>query len=241
MGLHPHAVHHHRIALAHVAQHRLQLEPLGVLARGPVDKELAGPKPLHGASLNENVRENSKTHPKARGYFSPERFAARQGEATVHELAINPDTFQGRADEEILSTLVHEMAHVWQQECGTPPRRCYHDKQWSTKMEAIGLIPSDTGESGGKKTGQKMTHYIEQGGRYQLAFRELATSGFTLNWQSLPLNTEAAAKKAVSKTKYTCPTCGQNAWAKPDSRLVCGACYEEDERLEPMQAEEPAG
>jgi hypothetical protein len=39
-------------------------------------------------------------------------------------------------------------------------------------------------------------------------------------------------KKAASKTKYTCGTCGVNAWAKPDTALLCGDC------LEAMEAEE---
>jgi hypothetical protein len=34
----------------------------------------------------------------------------------------------------------------------------------------------------------------------------------------------AKAKKA-GKTKFTCPECGQNAWGKPDTQLICGACY----------------
>jgi hypothetical protein len=42
-------------------------------------------------------------------------------------------------------------------------------------------------------------------------------------------------KKAASKTKYTCPLCDLNAWAKPDARLICGDCSEE------MEAEEPPG
>jgi hypothetical protein len=40
-----------------------------------------------------------------------------------------------------------------------------------------------------------------------------------------------ASKKAASKTKYTCPTCAANAWAKPDTSLICGDCSE------PMEAE----
>ncbi len=36
-------------------------------------------------------------------------------------------------------------------------------------------------------------------------------------------------KKTASKTKYTCPACGQNAWAKPGAQLICGDCYDEDE------------
>ena len=33
-------------------------------------------------------------------------------------------------------------------------------------------------------------------------------------------------KKSASKTKYTCPICGLNAWAKPESRFVCSDCQE---------------
>ncbi len=43
---------------------------------------------------------------------------------------------------------------------------------------------------------------------------------------------------AASKTKYTCQTCGANAWAKPNTPLICGACYdEEDGEITIMTAE----
>jgi len=45
------------------------------------------------------------------------------------------DNFGGRTDEEILSTLVHEMAHLSQEAHGKAPRRCYHDKQWGARNE----------------------------------------------------------------------------------------------------------
>ena len=99
-------------------------------------------------------------HANTRGYFSPERFNGRIDETAVHELALNPDTFSGRTDEMILSTLAHEMAHVWQQTHGKPSRRGYHDRQWAAKMREIGLQPSSTGETGGKETGQNVSQYI---------------------------------------------------------------------------------
>jgi hypothetical protein len=151
----------------------------------------------------------------------------------VHELALNPDTFTGRTDEEILSTLAHEMAHVWQQTHGKPPTRCYHDKQWAAEMKEIGLQPSTTGAPGGKETGQSVTHYIVAGGPYARAYAKLKVTGFQLHWQSVPRDAQAKAKKA-SKTKFTCPDCGQNAWAKPDALLICGDCYGEDEDGEPL-------
>jgi hypothetical protein len=42
---------------------------------------------------------------------------------------MNPDAFTGRSDEDTLSTLVHEMAHVWQQSHGTAPRRSGRDRE----------------------------------------------------------------------------------------------------------------
>ena len=120
-----------------------------------------------------------------------------------------------------LLAAAHEMAHIWQQTYGTPPRRGYHDRQWAAKMREIGLQPSSTGEPGGKETGQSMSHYILPDGRYAKAYAKLAAGGFELHWQSVPVS---RAKKA-SKTKYTCADCGQNAWAKPNAQLICGVCY----------------
>jgi hypothetical protein len=45
---------------------------------------------------------------------------------------------------------------------------------------------------------------------------------------SAPAGQEAKAKKA-SNTKFTCSECGQNAWGKPDTQLICGACYDDGE------------
>jgi hypothetical protein len=183
---------------------------------------------LFGGGLPQ-VLVTLQRHAKTNGYFSPDRFSGRTEKAAVHELALNPDNFTGRTDEMILSTLAHEMTHVWQQTHGKPPRRSYHDRQWASKMKEIGLQPSSTGEAGGMETGQKVTHYIIPGGRYALAFGKLAEQGFQLHWQSVPASEHAKAKKA-SKTKFTCPQCGQNAWAKPDARLICGACFDDGQR-----------
>jgi hypothetical protein len=92
-------------------------------------------------------------------------------------------------------------------------------------MWEIGLQPSSTGEPGGKETGQSMSHYIIPDGRYAKAYVKLAAQGFQLHWQSIPATEQARGKKS-SKTKFTCPECGQNAWAKPDAHLICGECYD---------------
>src|SRR2546423_2186277 len=139
-------------------------------------------------------------HANTRGYFSPERFKGRVEKAVVHELALNPDTFTGRTDALILSTLTHEMCHVWQETYGNPSRRGYHNREWAEKMREGGLQPTTTGEPGGRETGQAVTHYILPDGKYTKAFAQLSASGYQLHWQSLPA--VGSAKKS-SKNKFT--------------------------------------
>ncbi len=164
----------------------------------------------------------------AAGYFWADMW--EDGSNKADELALNPDTLKARTTYEILSTLVHEQCHVEQFHFGTPSRNGYHNKEWGTMMERVGLIPSDTGAEGGKRTGQKMTHYEEIGGRFDLAVNELLEDGFSLDW--FAKNTQAPKKaKGNSKTKYVCDSCDAKVWGKPDMFIGCMDCdtrYEEE-------------
>jgi predicted RNA-binding Zn-ribbon protein involved in translation (DUF1610 family) len=64
--------------------------------------------------------------------------------------------------------------------------------------------------------------------RLREGIREAQGEGVSASLAICPAGKQAKAKKA-SKTKFTCPECGQNASAKPDALLICGACYEEGE------------
>jgi hypothetical protein len=168
----------------------------------------------------------------AYGYFSGDRFASLgDPNELTDEIALNPATFASRTPTKILSTLAHEMTHLWQHHFGTPSRTGYHNKEWAVKMREIGLIPTATGEPGGKETGQKVTHIVEGGGRFEKACTAFLARNLAILYQDRAGNGEAAKKKAASKTKYTCPGCGFNAWAKPEGNLWCGDCQE------PMKAE----
>ena len=115
-------------------------------------------------------------------------------------------------------------------------RKSYHDKEWAAKMKEIGLHPSSTGAPGGKETGQHVSHYVIAGGAFAVAFAKLQASGFTLRWQSRTDDDPQRKAKTASKTKYTCPGCGQNAWAKPGAMLICGVCHEEDGEMRFLEA-----
>jgi hypothetical protein len=158
------------------------------------------------------------------GYFAGKRFGTKDGAEVTDEIALNPAHFRSRTTEESLSTLAHEMCHLEQDHFGKPGRTSYHNREWAGMMKAIGLIPSATGLPGGKETGQKVSHYIAPGGPFDVACTELVKTGFAVRYVELWSDPEKRKKKAASKTKYTCPDCGLNAWGKPEIHLVCGDC-----------------
>ena len=160
----------------------------------------------------------------AYGYFWGDTWSKRDGEQLTDEIALNPETFQNRSITNVLSTLVHEMCHLEQHHFGKPSRNGYHNKEWAQMMEAVGLVPTDTGEIGGKQTGQRMTHTIAAGEGFDKACERLLGNGFTIPWQAITGDEETARKKAASKTRYSCLGCELNAWAKPGVRLVCFEC-----------------
>ena len=76
------------------------------------------------------------------------------------------------------------------------------------------------------ETGQKVTHLIEEGGRFAQACATLLSLHPAILYHDRAGDDEegrkARKKKAASKTKYTCEGCGTNAWAKPAVNLWCG-------------------
>lgn len=176
-----------------------------------------------------------RNHARARGYFRSRAFQSRHdAETTTDEIALCADTFHTRTDKDVLSTLLHEQCHLWQSRFGHMSRRGYHNIEWAAKMLEIGLHPSDTGLPGGKMTGQRMTHYIVEGGRFDLAATELIAGGWRLQWQEWTPPVAAATllggiieqptAKKLTRKKFVCAKCGLIAWAKFSARLTCGAC-----------------
>lgn len=206
------------------------------------NRELFGGQ-LPGCILNFSRKRN------AHGFMAAGRWR-KIGEQshTTHEIALTHITLH-REPKLVFSTLVHEQVHLWQVEFGNPSRSGYHNQEWAEKMEEIGLMPSENGEPGGKKTGQHMTHYIISGGMYELAFDKIPPD-FLLPFTSLegdvmnslltgaplPAGVELTAGKkgkgtplpstARNKTKYNCPGCKSNVWGKPSMNLICGNCNE---------------
>lgn len=156
------------------------------------------------------------------GYFAPDRFkAADNKKESAHEIAFNP-VLLNRPIKIIFSTLVHEMAHLWQEKFGTPSKSGYHNKEWADKMESVGLMP-ESADGLGKRTGSKMSHSIMEGEIFDRTTEEFISKNEFNFFYELP---EMKVKRDNSKAKFTCPSCGCNAWGKSSLRLICGDCDE---------------
>lgn len=180
------------------------------------------------------------------GFFVAERWRSdNMDKKVVHEISINPD-YMDRPDREWHSTLVHEMCHLWQQDFGNPSRRNYHNKQWAAKMMEVGLMPSDTGEPGGKTTGQQMGHYIIEGGKFEQIFNTLEAEdleNLRLKYRprfassTLPVtvtviggdssqeqeDNQRQELQSGKRVKYTCG-CGNNVWGRAGLWIKCEEC-----------------
>jgi len=115
------------------------------------------------------------------GYFRPKRFI-RDDKVACDEIALNPAHFRTRSAHQTLSTLLHEMVHLWQYHLGTPGRGRYHNRQWAEKMKTVGLYPSHTGKPGGRELGDQMSHYVLEDGDFTREASSLIASGFQIEW-----------------------------------------------------------
>jgi len=159
------------------------------------------------------------------GFFTAEEWE-NEGQV-VHEISLNPTSLTPPIIS-VMATLVHEMVHLWQEEYGDPGRRGYHNVEWADKMEEVGLIPSATGGPGGKRIGDRMTHYVDPDGPFKRAFEGIPEPAL-LPWRNA-IKTgndaqnggESGGGGRKSKVKYSCPSCPANVWGKPGLQIRCG-------------------
>ena len=191
------------------------------------------------------------------GHYRHLGYVSRDGKTRKDEICLNPRHFlTNTGDLELLQTLAHEMCHQWQYHFGKHSRAGYHNKEWGTRMESIGLVPSSTGEPGGRKTGQCMADYPQERGRFLIEAKEILQGRELIRYYKRevfqrkafgtatgpePAWEQAAGAYAEtegtvpvpdskpplpSKLKYSCPECRANAWGKPGLKLICGACWD---------------
>lgn len=151
------------------------------------------------------------------GYYREAGFVGHDGERR-DEICLNPRHFlSSTGDLELLQTLVHEQAHQWQYQFGTPSRRTYHNREWANKMLAIGLIPSTTGKPGGSMVGQKMADYPQEGGRFLGIAGEILAGKQLIRWYKEGTVIRRAQEYAAAPADEVPPVVAALAASMPSS------------------------
>lgn len=174
---------------------------------------------LFGRMLPDTMLVFAKAGKRTLGYYIAERWRGSDAKIPIGEIALCPDHLS-RTERETASTIAHEMCHLWQHKYGRHSRRGYHNTEFANRMESIGLIASATGRPGGARTGQRMTHYVVDGGPFDLSFQRLPKGSllpFVVGTPRTitPLGPEPGEPKPrdPSKLTYICG-CGAKMWGK---------------------------
>jgi hypothetical protein len=113
---------------------------------------------------------------------------------------------------EVLSTLLHELAHAWQHEHGTPSKPPHHNREFRDRCEAFGIPTDEGGHDLGVRHGTPFEDYCR---RHGVAFppppgaSEPTTSNPGEPSPSPLLPVPPAKPKGSKMKKWTCP-CGVN-------------------------------
>lgn len=155
--------------------------------------------------------------PGSLGYFQPNKWKNSEG-VLLDVISLDSKSAATRPLPELLSTLVHEMAHSYVFHCCNDRKATGgHGVEWRRKMLDIGLPPIQVG-----RTWRSATHSIDPDGAYMQAFERHRQQLQELPWQECI--GYANRGRGVDRVKFQCPHCGFNAWAKAAGAMLCGFC-----------------
>jgi len=173
------------------------------------------------------------------GYFSAEKWHDEKG-SKIHEIAINANHMDGEDIVKLMHILIHEMTHQWQHEQGKPTRNGYHNKEWMDKALSLGF--GGVNEKGEEdKPGQAVMTNLKPGGKAEQMIAEMPDDAI-FPWMTINTgspdpqqpqgsggegsgsSSKARAPRSGKRTKYTCPVCGLNVWAKHGVKILCLDC-----------------
>lgn len=173
-------------------------------------------------------------------FVQSEALYDKDNKRKLQYLGINPK-YLDREPQKILSTLTHELCHVYENEYIHIAKNGYHDKIWVNLMQDCGLEPvflnkSKTAVNTKIKEGgvfEKFAQsFVEKNGKGYFNIveynREYATDILIQKLLAKDARADNADKETKhynhNKTKYTCAYCDAHVWGKSGLFIVCGNC-----------------
>lgn len=129
----------------------------------------------------------------------------------------------------VLSTLLHEMAHAWQHEHGTPSKPPHHNAEFRAKCEAFGIPTDERGHDGGIVKDSPFAAYCVRHGVEVVVNGETPEPGKAPE----PVLPAPPVKPGGSKLKKWVCACPVNVRvAVADFDATCNRCHEPFRRAE---------
>ena len=163
----------------------------------------------------------------ANGIYRPARYSDNQG-STIACIALNSTNANERELHLLLSTLVHEMAHMHTHLIENEGEATGgHGVAWRKLMVQVGLDPIKVGS-----TWRQATHSINPDGLFMRVYEDHQRKLEALPWKELANDPELSGRaRGLDKVKFTCPSCGSRAWARSAAELNCGTCSTDSEAV----------
>lgn len=152
-------------------------------------------------------------HIKTDGIYLYDKWDDEKNPEHYDEILIN-ENLLNQSKEAWLAMLAHQMIHKWQHDFGNQkPRKHYHNKEYVEKAASIGFII---------KCGEPNEQLIDSNGKFMQAIQTVDVS---LILKPRNVSSQLSQEnKSGNKSKYTCPSCGFNSWAKPGVTNICCDC-----------------
>lgn len=187
-------------------------------------------------------------------FVQPDSLYDKNTDKKLQYMAINPD-YLNRDVGEIISTICHELCHVYENAYLHIPRGGYHDKQWAELMTECGLEPiyNNTSKTSvhhkaikdgvfeeyikqfKEEHGEDFFNIVSYSSEIQRKTRKaLGIEEGEGEDEPKPDNADKPVKKYNrNKIKYVCASCGMKVWGKSGLSIRCNECdydLEEEEQ-----------
>lgn len=185
-------------------------------------------KTLFSNKLPSKVVISIERRTNIKGYFSSSRFKVNGENINVSQITLNPSYLRSGEEKKVLSTLVHEMCHLYTDFNGEKVCNGYHSKKWSELMEEVGLLPTSDGTKNGKKTGFHMTHLIIKDGKFEKECNLFLSQNKNFDViennesQKYAESDMKKEKKSGVRVKYSCDC--SSVWGKKELVIICQKC-----------------
>lgn len=189
---------------------------------------------MFGGQLEQPIITIQST-PRAYGHYSVSPIWTVNGEELRHEINIGAGSLANRPIEEVVSTLLHEMVHYYD-DCVLHVVDCsngghYHNRRFKDTAESVGLIVTKSDKYGWAHTApsDSLIEWILDHNIEEIRINRNESTGIRITGGNNAASGGVSVTTTTTKPhnyRYECPCCHAVARSGKPLRLICADCME---------------